>query len=441
MLLRSADGRSLRLRRTLRWRTARIVVFFFCLFNLLEVLWIHDKLASGDQQRMSLTGRPHQRIYIASMHFNNGDMLRNHWNDAVIRLTEEFGSANVFVSILESGSWDDSKELLRGLAKELERRGVPHRVEISDVTHHDEIAKEDKGVGWIDTPRKRRELRRITYLAKLRNKTIQDLLDLSEKGTSFDKVLFLNDVVFTTEDVLKLLNTNGGDYGAACSLDFSKPPQYYDTFALRDAEGNGHAMQTWPYLGARLSRNALVNHLDAVPVMSCWNGIGMAGRILPTPGPDSPHTLRETDKQAKPFACLVAMPAEPFVSSTRLRFRGISDSLAAYHLEGSECCLIHADNPLSKSLGVYINPRVRVGYNLAAYEATHRGAAWVSAWGIFEGLWLNRIRRWTKFTLDRVVVNRRVKRWEEEQAGNHELGKFCLINEMQVLADNGWAHV
>ncbi|RDA85758.1 hypothetical protein CP532_4562, partial [Ophiocordyceps camponoti-leonardi (nom. inval.)] len=409
MPLLSGDGRPLRLRRTLRWRTARLLVFLFCLFSLLEVLWIHNKLAIGDQQRRP-TGRPHQRIYIASMHFNNGEILRNHWNDAVIRLTEEFGPANVFVSILESGSWDDSKELLRGLARELERRGVPHRVEISDVTHHDEIAKEAKGEGWIDTPRNRRELRRITYLAKLRNKTIQDLVDLNENGTSFDKVLFLNDVVFTTEDVLKLLDTNGGDYGAACSLDFSKPPHYYDTFALRDAEGNGHVMQTWPYLGARLSRNAMVNHIDAVPVTSCWNGI-------------------------------VAMPTEPFVSSTRLRFRGIPDSLAAYHLEGSECCLIHADNPLSKSLGVYVNPRVRVGYNLAAYEATHRGAAWVSAWGVFRGLWSNRVRRWTEFRLKNVVVNRRVRRWEEERAGNSEPGRFCLINEMQVLADNGWAHV
>jgi hypothetical protein len=29
-------------------------------------------------------------------------------------------------------------------------------------------------------------------------------------------------------DVLKLLDTNGGEYAAACSLDFSSPPDYYD---------------------------------------------------------------------------------------------------------------------------------------------------------------------------------------------------------------------
>jgi hypothetical protein len=33
-----------------------------------------------------------------------------------------------------------------------------------------------------------------------------------------------------------------------------------------------------------------------------------------------------------------------------LRFRGISDSLAKYHLEASECCLIHFDNPLTRKL-------------------------------------------------------------------------------------------
>lgn len=75
--------------------------------------------------------------------------------------------------------------------------------------------------------------------------------------------------------MLKLLGTNGGDYAAACSLDFSKPSQYYDTFALRDTNGQAHAMPTWPYFKGSVSRNALVNHLDAVPVASCWNGIGL----------------------------------------------------------------------------------------------------------------------------------------------------------------------
>lgn len=86
--------------------------------------------------------------------------------------------------------------------QELERLGVPHRVEMSDVTHKDEIENPNKGEGWIDTPRGKRELRRIPFLAKLRNRTLQDLIDLSKKGEHFDKVLFLNDVVFTVRQLL-----------------------------------------------------------------------------------------------------------------------------------------------------------------------------------------------------------------------------------------------
>lgn len=137
------------------------------------------------------------------------------------------------------------------------------------------------------------------------------------------------------------------------------------------------------------------------------------------------------------------MPAEPFMSpTTALRFRGIDDSLATSHLEGSECCLIHADNPLTKTLGVYLNPRVRVSYNPAAWDEVHpRDKTWVETADIFKGLWKNRLRRWLLWNLESWVVRSRVSTWEKQSANNREPGEFCLINEMQVLAENGWAHV
>lgn len=76
------------------------------------------------------------------------------------------------------------------------------------------------------------------------------------------------------QDVLALLDTNRGVYAAACSLDFNKPPLYYDTFALRDSDGKPTLMQTWPYFESRLSRDAMIANAEAVPVKSCWNGIG-----------------------------------------------------------------------------------------------------------------------------------------------------------------------
>ena len=93
------------------------------------------------------------------------------------------------------------------------------------------------------------------------------------------------------------MNTNGGNYAAACALDFAKPPRYYDTFALRDSDGEEPVMQTWPYFRSRASRQAVI-HNRPVPVSSCWNG-------------------------------MVLMNATPFyhIKST-LEFRGVSDSLA-----------------------------------------------------------------------------------------------------------------
>ncbi|GKZ30943.1 hypothetical protein AbraIFM66950_010717 [Aspergillus brasiliensis] len=381
------------------------------IWTTVDVLYIHHLVSSSSYRNNDIT-RPSavpERLFIASTHWNNEAILRSHWNDAIIDLAKVFGPDNIFVSIFESGSWDDTKGALRELDADLDRLGVRRNITLSNTTHEDEISA-SPGEGWIDTPRHKKELRRISYLARLRNWSLRPLEDLARRGITFDKVLFLNDVVFTVDDVVSLLETNDGSYAAACSLDFSKPPIYYDTFALRDANGDEHVMQTWPYFRSEASRNALYS-MSPVPVKSCWNG-------------------------------MVAMPVEPFLFTPPLRFRAISDSLAESHLEGSECCLIHADNPLSQELGVYLNPKVRVGYNPAAYEAVHPTGAWLSLQHVALALWENRLRRWfTTPFFKKLVVHRRLRRWHDAHPDEKEPGDFCLINEMQVLAHNGWAHV
>ena len=44
----------------------------------------------------------------------------------------------------------------------------------------------------------------------------------------------------------------------------------------------------------------------------------------------------------------------------------------------------------------------------------------------------------------RRMVRERVERWQKRGMGNKARwgpGKGCLVNEMQVLVENGWAHV
>lgn len=148
-----------------------------------------------------------------------------------------------------------------------------------------------------------------------------------------------------------------------------------------------------------------------VPVQSCWNGI-------------------------------IAFDAAPFYEPNPLQFRGISDSLAAHHLEGSECCLIHADNPLTSTHGVWLNPDVRVGYSPQAYDAVHPGALWPSMTESMAGVWKTRLASWLTTTLFKASrINGRLKKWRQADPGRTEPGKQCLINEMQTLIENGWAHV
>jgi hypothetical protein len=136
------------------------------------------------------------------------------------------------------------------------------------------------------------------------------------------------------------------------------------------------------------------------------------------------------------------MPTEPFISNPPLRFRGVSDNLAEFHVEGSECCLIHADNPTSKTKGVFLNPSVRVGYNQAAYDAVHPRGSWLSSFDILTGLWKSRISRWTSIPWIKTHrISIRLKLWKYQEPESQEPGEICLNDEMQVIVENGWAHV
>jgi hypothetical protein len=155
------------------------------------------------------------------------------------------------------------------------------------------------------------------------------------------------------------------------------------------------------------------------------------------------------------------MPASTFTGIRGLTFRGIPDSLAAHHLEASECCLIHADNPGSRTRGVYVNPAVRVGYNRAAYDAVHNGVggggggsdrgesggggnggSWLSLTEVYLGLWRSRLARWfTSSWFEERSVRWRIGRWVKGGEGRLEKGAFCVVDEMQIVVQNGWKHL
>lgn len=88
---------------------------------------------------------------------------------------------------------------------------------LDETTHADEIAKTpadgEEREGWIQTSRGMKELRRVPYLAKLRNLVLEPLEEMAREegwGERFERVLWVGDVVFgvcTTDPLIHLVSS------------------------------------------------------------------------------------------------------------------------------------------------------------------------------------------------------------------------------------------
>lgn len=182
-------------------RTALIApLILFGIYDLLSRLG--ERSSPG---LISTADIPLGRVFIASNHWNSAAIIQSHWADAVLGLIERLGPRNVYFSLYESGSWDDTKFMLQELDKRLGELGVARTIRLDETTHTDEIGRtpEDEDEGWIETKSGKKELRRIPYLAKLRNIVLEPLNwpEVNNGTHYFDKILFLNDVIFTVNQL------------------------------------------------------------------------------------------------------------------------------------------------------------------------------------------------------------------------------------------------
>jgi Cryptococcal mannosyltransferase 1. len=179
-----------------RHRIVRYLLIAFIAWNLFELHLILRRISEIDVIYRERPRRQ-ERIYISSVNWNNEIILRSHWSQAIRELALKLGPDNVYISIYESGSYDNTKGALMDLDADLEGLGVPRTITLSYVTHEDEINAPPGDEGWIVTPQGSTEVRRIPYLSRARNLSLEPLYELAKQGITFDKILFLNDVVFT----------------------------------------------------------------------------------------------------------------------------------------------------------------------------------------------------------------------------------------------------
>src|ERR1700744_6540864 len=178
-------------RSTLSQRLARILFYFLValfVYDLLTILKHHREFSSNLISRTyispSLLPTPvqNQKIFIVAQFWTNARVISERWGQALLDLVGVLGKENVYVSILESGSLDNTKEVLKMLDDVLGVNNIPHITILDPTTHADEINVgpfDDHGIprqGWIQTTsvgtQWGKELRRIPYLARLRNRAL-----------------------------------------------------------------------------------------------------------------------------------------------------------------------------------------------------------------------------------------------------------------------------
>ncbi|KAF7975444.1 hypothetical protein HWV62_9583 [Athelia sp. TMB] len=271
----------------------------------------------------------------------------------------------LFVSVLENGSEDRTPAFLGVLARLLDAHGVAYRIEVGGAE-----AKADKSGG-----------RRIIELAKLRNEVMQPLYDGSAAASAgverFERVLFLNDIIFCAADILEILYEHDAQHAdMTCALDWGSRV-VYDRWVLRTMSGR--------IIVRRRLGPASPSPSYAQPDLLTYFGDPPPDpNPVPQPFPADPPARAALDALApfQVFSCwngAVVMPARAFTADrgssgsdegdTRgtgrgaVRFRTARNDASAVTERQSECFLVPVDL-WKRGMGrVMVVPRASVTYS------------------------------------------------------------------------------
>ena len=152
--------------------------------------------------QLQQSAKQQHKYFFAINLYNSFDVIPDIFS-TLFRVASVLGYQNVFVSIYENGSTDQTKALLRIF--DALTRSVGMRVVIR--TSH-------RTRGAFN--------HRIEYLAEVRNAALVPLHELRDlEGEFFDTVVFMNDVLPCVDDVLELIwQSRRHNAGLTCAADY-----------------------------------------------------------------------------------------------------------------------------------------------------------------------------------------------------------------------------
>ena len=356
-----------------------------------------------------------EKIFIAAaIHDHQGEILGGGWGVGLRRFIDILGPDNVFLSIYENDADEQAQLALNDFAESVTcNKAIIHEHLDLDALDH------------VNTPSGESRLKRIAFLAEVRNRALRPLDDPNSSAYNrrFDKVLYVNDVFFDPVEAANLLFSTSLDeasgktnYRAACAVDFVNPFKFYDTFATRDLEGYRMGVPFFPWFtnsGNGTSRQDVLEQKDAVRVKSCWGGM---------------VAFEAKWFQPRMHVSKVDSPANTALSPA-LRFRSEPDT----YWDSSECCLIHADLAILASEtdpAIYMNPYVRVAYSPTVLR-------WLPFTRRFE-----RLYPWAQSLINSISVRPSFNPRRTQQPGEQVTDRVWVWDEasqnvLQILGESG----
>ena len=172
--------------------------------------------------------------------------------------------------------------MLRAFGRTLDQYNIDHRI-IS-------VTNDGRTVFGLSS------MERIAYLARIRNKTLEPIQSSDPsvrvpEWETFTEIIFMNDVVFTWQDMVRLIGSRFGgdgdseeDYDMVCALHFAGSGAHlpfrkridayetgsYDTWVGRDICGS-ELITSWPYAKDHQSVEAVRNS-QPFEVATDWHG-------------------------------------------------------------------------------------------------------------------------------------------------------------------------
>ncbi|KAJ8480911.1 hypothetical protein ONZ45_g15482 [Pleurotus djamor] len=298
-----------------------------------DTSWLASMFTSSATQQQPLLSRSTSKHASDSEHkyffainlYNSFDIIPDLFA-TMFRVAAILGYHNVFISIYENGSTDQTKALLRIFDALTRSLGMRITIRTSQRTR-----------GAFN--------HRIEYLAEVRNSAFVPLHELRDAESEyFDTIVFMNDILPCVDDLLELIwQSRLNNAGITCAADYMyheeiQSPVFYDNWVARDI--NGTALENAPF-------ERIFHHSDSsmrfqrhlpIQVQSCWNGIAV---LDPAPFYEPPHV--------------------------RFRMARITEN----ECSASECSLICNDYWEAGYGRIMMVPRVKLAYDRRVYEIIH----------------------------------------------------------------------